>query len=189
MNKKEWLAALKSFQQTRTQYNPIPQRSSLSEEEEWHCRLIGGEFIDWYQHHLRDILEQRIALEVGAFDPKPIIVFTTTIPGLIAVQEIIPKPPENLVYLLHSEFEEWQKQNSVDEFTFHIQHWSYFQPLNRELLTQARKMYPFDSSRSFRLHTSGDLWGERCGVGADHLWRWNGQEMELLEEAFSQVRY
>lgn len=189
MNKQEWLTSLKSFIQEKYRCNPIPQRNTLSDEEEWHCRIIGGEFIGWYQHHLRGILEERMALRVRQFDPKPILVFTTTIPGLVAAQEIMRDPPENLVYLPHSEFEEWEQQNPVDEFTFHIHHWSYFRPIDRELLTKACKLYPKVNAEEFRIHTSGDLWGEMCGVGGDHLWRWNGQEMELIEEAFVQVRF
>ncbi len=189
MNKKEWFAALKSFKQARCQYNTIPHRSSLSDEKEWHCRIIGGEFIGWYQHHLRGILAERLALRVRQFDPSPLIVFTTTIPGLIAAQEIMQEPPENLVYLLQSDFEKWEKQNLVDEFTFHIHHWSYFRPLNQDELTQASKMYSEVNPEELRIHASGDLWGELCGVGCEHLWRWNGQKMELLEEAFSQVRF
>jgi len=38
----------------------------------------------------------------------------------------------------------------------------------------------------FRIHSTGDLWGENCDVFGEHLWRWDGHEMELLEEAFSQ---
>lgn len=189
MNKQEWLAKLKSFAQTRYQSNPIPPRNTLSEEQEWYCRIIGGEFIRWYQNYLQTILQERMALRVQQFDPEPIIVFTADIPGLVAAQEIIPNPLENLVYLLHSDFEEWEKQNPVDQFTFHIHHWSYFQPIDQELLKQASQAFPNLDSKEFRIHASGDLWGERCGVEGHHLWRWNGQRMELLEEAFSQVRF
>ena len=123
------------------------------------------------------------------FDPKPLIVFTTSIPGLVAAQEIMPEPSEDLVYLLHSEFEEWQQQHSVDEFTFHIRHWSYFRHIDQELLARARKAFPQVKAEEYRTHTSGDLWGEQCGIEGEHLWCWNGQEMELLEEAFSQARF
>jgi len=189
MNKQEWSTGLKSFIQAQRQQNPIPDRDLLSDEDEWHCRIIGGEFMGWYQRHLRDILGQRVALRIMKFDPKPLIVFTTTMPGLVAAQEIMPEPSENLVYLLHGEFEEWQKEHRVDEFTFHIHHWSYFRQIDQELLSRAQEAYPEVSTEEYRIHTSGDLWGERCAVEGEHLWCWNGQEMELLEEAFSQAVY
>ncbi|QZZ22407.1 hypothetical protein J5X98_08520 [Leptothermofonsia sichuanensis E412] len=64
MNKQEWSAALKSFSQSQREQNPLPDRESLSDEEEWQCRIIGGEFISWYQRHLRDILGQRAVVRI-----------------------------------------------------------------------------------------------------------------------------
>lgn len=163
MNKQTWLTALKSCQQAELQVNPVPDRNNLSEEEEWHCRIIGGEFIGWYRHHLSEILQQRMALEIKQFDTEPIVIFTTSLPGLVAAREIIKEPTENLVYLLHSEFEEWEVRHPVDEFIFHIHHWSYFQPtVDRELLALAQTRYPEIDRTEFRIHSSGDLWGEGC---------------------------
>lgn len=189
MNKQEWSTALRSFTRNQRQHNSIPDRNTLSNEEEWQCRIIGGEFIGWYQRHFRDILGERTALRVMNFDPEPLIVFTTSIPGLVAAQEIVPEPSDKMVYLLHTEFEEWEKEHPVDEFTFHIHHWSYFRNIDQELLSRAQEAYPEVSAEEYCIHTSGDLWGELCGVEGEHLWRWNGQEMEFLEEAFSQARF
>jgi hypothetical protein len=68
MKKQEWSTALKSFAQNQRQHNPIPNRDTLSVEEEWQCRIIGGEFISWYQQHLRGILGQRETLIIKNFD-------------------------------------------------------------------------------------------------------------------------
>jgi hypothetical protein len=188
MNKKEWSTGLKSFIQAQRELYPIPCRDSLTDEEESHCQIIGGEFCTWKQRHLPDIIKERIALSLMMkFDPKPIIIFTTSMPGLVAAKVIIPKPPNNLVYLHHTEYQEWEKEHSVDEFTFHIHHWSTIRKIDRKLLSKAKKAYPEVHAEEFRVHTCGVLWGEQCGVEDEHLWRWNGQEMILLEEAFSQV--
>ena len=186
MKKLEWSAALKEYDTERRQQQPIPDRASLSEEEEWHCRVIGGEFIRWNQRHLSDILGERIALSSMKFDPDPLIVFTSTMPGLVAAKEIVPDPPSNLVYLLHEEFQSWEKQHPVDEFRWYIHHWSYFRNMDGELLKRTKAEYPDIAPSEFRIHTCGDLWAEQAGVEGDHLWRWDGNQMELLEEAFSQ---
>ncbi len=89
-----------------------------------------------------------------------------------------------MIYLLHSEFEEWEVCHPVDEFVFHIHHWSYFQSLDRELLALAQTRSPQIDRAEFRIHSSGDLWGEGCGVGEHHLWQCNSQEMQLIEEFF-----
>ncbi len=187
MNEEEWSAAVRSFAQLQREQSSIPDRDSLSTEEEWQCRIIGGEFISWYQHRLPDILRQRAALRFMKFDPKPFIIFTTSMPGLVAAREIMPEAPQSLVYLLHSEFEEFERNHLAGDFTACIHHWSYFRPLDEEFLARAQQSFPGVKAEEYRIHTVGDLWGERCGGEDNHLWRWNGREMELLEELFSQV--
>jgi hypothetical protein len=77
----------------------------------------------------------------------------------------------------------------VDEINFHIQHWGYFHEIEHDLLAQAKEAYPAVGVDEFRVHSTGDLWGEQCGAFGDHLWRWDGHELELLEEAFAQGAY
>jgi len=189
MNKHEWSNSLKSFVEARRCQNPILDRQNLSTEEEWQYQIIGGEFISWHRNHLGDILNQRMALRVMDFDPEPLIVFTSNMPGLVAAKEIIRQPSDNLVYLMHEEFEEWSQNNIVDEFVFHIHHWSYFRQIDEDLLRQAQENYPDVLEESYRIHVTGDLWGDRCGVQGEHLWSWNNEEMQLLEEAFSHIRF
>ena len=189
MDKQEWSIALRSFSHSQRQSNSIPDRSNFSDEEEWQCRVIGGDLINWMHDRLPDILRQRMALPIMKLDPDPLTIFTTTMPGLAATQEIMPESSEGFVYLLYEEYEEWEKNHPVDEFTFHVHHWSYFCDLGEELLARARETYPSVSVDQFRIHSSGDLWGEQCGVFGHHLWRWSEQEMELLEEAFGHGVY
>jgi hypothetical protein len=189
-DKSTWAAALKTYIAERREAVPIPPRDSLTEEDEWHCRVIGGELIAWHQSGLRHILMQRHALRVMEFEAKPLIVFTTSMAGLVAAQEIIPEPQGDLVYLLDEEFTQWQERHStseVSEFQWHIHHWSYFRAINEKLLRRARGAYSEIDASGFRLHVSGDLWGESCGAEDEHLWRWDGGEMELLEEGFSRA--
>lgn len=190
MNKQEWSSALKSFVHEQRQHNPIPDRDSLSEEEEWHCQFLGGAFINWYNQRLDNILAERDVLsQLNEFDPEPLVLFTTTMPGLVAAQEIMPDPPETFFPLLHAEFEKWQERHTVDSFTFHIHHWSHFDAPDKKLLSRVTETYPAVSVDEIRIHFSGDRWGDLCGVFGEHLWRWNGQEFELLEEAFTQGAY
>ena len=139
MDKQEWSIALRSFSHSQRQSNSIPDRYNFSEEEEWQCRVIGGELISWIHDRLPDILRQRTALPIRKFDPEPLAIFTTTNPGLAAAQEIILESSEEFVYLLHEEYEEWEKSHPIDEFTFHVHHWSYFCECRGKLLARARE--------------------------------------------------
>ncbi len=187
MDKRDWSIALRDFIKEQRLHSPIPERETLSDEEEWYYRIIGGGFMAWYRSRLRQILLERSILKVVGFDPDPLIVFTASMPGIIAAQEIMEETPSNLVYLTQQEFKAWKIEHPVDSFTFHIHHWSYFTGAEGEMLEAIQMAFPQIPSDQFRIHVSGDLWGENCGIEAYHLWRWTGKEMELVEEAFSHV--
>jgi hypothetical protein len=187
MNKQDWSGALRNFIKEQRLHSPIPNRDALSDEEEWHCRIIGGGFRAWYQNRLRQILLERSILTIAGFDPDPLIVFTAPLAGLVVAQEVMPETPENLVYLGHQEFKEWEREHLVDAHTFHIHHWSYFTGAEGEMLEAIQQTFPTVSVDQIRIHVSGDLWGEQCGIEIYHVWQWNGEKMILLEEAFSHV--
>ena len=115
------------------------------------------------------------------------LIFTTTMPGLVAAQEITPSPPEQLAYLLHEEFSRWEAENPAGTFTFHVHRWSYFERPDPALLAEARAAFPVVPAAEFRVHSSGILWAEHAGTGDAHLWRWSGSDMELLQESFSRT--
>lgn len=188
MNKQEWTAALHSFVEEQRKSHLLLNQKDLSTEEDWQRRIIGSEFINWYNNRLEDILNERAALRMQ-FDPAPLIVFTTNTPGVVAAQDILQEAPENIIFLLHNKFSEWEKQHPFDTFRFHIHHWSYFQNINQQSLERAKTLHPDINPNDFRIHTTGVLWGENCGMQCDHLWHWSGEKMIMLEEAFSHLRY
>jgi hypothetical protein len=191
MNKSQWQAELKSFSQELYRSQPLPPRESLTPEEEWQCRIIGGDLIGWHQYALPHIMNERNALRICNFDPQPVQVFTSTIPGLVAAHVILTDLGEqapDIIYLPHDTFTAWCQEHSLSR-TAYIHQWSYFEPLYNESLVEASQKYETIPPQDFRLHTSGDLWGENCGTEQSHLWRWNGQEMELVQEAFVQIMF
>jgi len=189
MNKQDWSVALRDFIREQRVHSPIPDRETLSVEEEWHCRIIGGGFRAWYTSRLREILLERSILKVVGFDPDPLIVLTAPMAGLVAAQELMEETPPNLVYLTHQEFKTWEIEHPVDSHTFHIHHWSYFAGAEGEMLEALQMAFPQIPTDQLRIHVSGDMWGENCGIESYHLWRWTGAEMELVEESFSHVRF
>jgi hypothetical protein len=191
MNKSQWQAKLKAFSQELYRSQLLPPRDTLAPEAEWQCRIIGGDLIGWQQYALPHIMNERNALRIGNFDPHPVQVFTSTIPGLVAACEIlnhIGESAPDIIYLPHDSFMTWCREHSLSRSAY-IHQWSYFQPPSDDALAKASEKYETIPPQEFRLHTSGDLWGENCGTEQSHLWRWNGQEMELIEEAFMQIMF
>jgi len=161
MKKDDWGEALRDYVQTQRQRNPIPDRDTLSPEEEWHCRVIGGEFLQWDQRGLDQIMQQRYVLKAVGFDPEPLIVITTSMPGLVAMKEIAPEPPPDLVYLLHEEFQTWESQHPVHSMTFHIPSLEFLRTGGR----RGRPPGPLGPSGTLRSPACGSIGPGRSGEG------------------------
>lgn len=189
MDRVAWTEALEAFAREQRQEHPLPAREDLAGEEDWCYRIIGGDFISWSRQRLPDILTERLALRVKNFDPEPLIVFSTSTPGLVAARDIIPPEAEGVFCVPHEAFDGWDRAHPVDSFTFHVHFWSYFARPEGQRLAYAREHYPDVPADELRVHHTGELWGERCGLFGDHLWRWHDEEMELLQEAFAHGQF
>jgi hypothetical protein len=68
----------------------LPSRDDLSEAGEQQCRIIGSTLLAWLRQHSQHFLKQRIFFEkLKRWNPKPVIVFSSTLPGLLAAREIV----------------------------------------------------------------------------------------------------
>ncbi len=198
----DWFNCLRRHIAERRAEDPLPNRNDLTSEQELQCQIIGGNFIAWLDECGPALLLERSVLpnRVG-WEKDPFIVFTSSAPGLVAAQEILEDGPDIIVYLYHQEFTDWLKGNADDKYRWHIHTWSFFAPLSAEtempldsetemlLDPEAEKKaqrYPLASGESLRLHREGTMCGESFGRGGDHLWKWNGEELTLLEECFRQ---
>ena len=111
MTQQEYKDELSAFAQRQRQDHPVNHEKDLSEEDDWHRRIIGGSLM------------------------------------------------------------------------------AYFDSPSPELHEELAEAYPSVSVNQFRFHRTGDLWGTNCGIFADHLWQWTGEEMELLLQAYSEGVY
>ncbi|RJX17071.1 MAG: hypothetical protein C4575_14145 [Desulforudis sp.] len=159
MNKQEWTTALVTFSRSQFASNPIPDLDKLTDEEKWQYRIIGGGIVGFLEHGLPHIFQERQVVLMKNCDPDPFVVLTSTIPGLVAIEEVISDSSKSIVALLQADYEKWEQQNPVDEFNFHVHHWSYFRELDKELLARAIEAYPSTNPDHFRIHTEGYMWG------------------------------
>ena len=57
------------------------------------------------------------------------------------------------------------------------------------LASALHRAHPEVSPHEFRLHVVGDLWGPQAGSSREHLWRWDGNKLEMLREDSSLLIY
>jgi len=188
MTQHEYRAELLSFANKRREECPINDPEDLTEQDS-HRRIIGGSLMTWLDRRLPDVVAERHTLRILEFDPKPIVIFETTPPGVVAAREIVGESRENFVCLLRKEFEHWERHHRDDGFKFYIHYWSYFDYPAPDCVKKLTKAYPSVPVDQLRLHRTGDTRHPNCGVFADHLWQWTGKDMKLLLEAYSNGIY
>ena len=155
--------------------------------QEWHRRIVGGALQTWLWEHGPHILQERATLaHLLDADREPSIVFTGDAAGLLAAEEIVGPVNDRVAYLLEEEFAAAEPPLADPGYVRHVHVWSRFLPnVDAGITEQARARYPIPSSSEYWQHAKGTMWGVNAGRGVNHLWRWDGREMELLEEAMA----
>lgn len=129
--------------------------------------------------------ERALLARMAGVDPDPCIVFTSDLPGMVAAHQILGDDQDAVMWLGLDEFTSWIESNN-DEFVYHIHFASHFvNPPVSELVVKAKEQYPIDGGADYWQHREQTMWAPLAGRGADHLWKWDGSEPELLEEAFA----
>ena len=183
----QWVAELRAYIADCRSKNPLPDPDSLTVAQEWQRRIEGGALLTWLKKIGPSFLQERQVLAgMMGVAAEPVIVFTSDVPGLVAAREILGEEHERVLYLMHEEFESSPLQSADRRYQWHAHVWSYFATEIDEILTEAAiAKHPIPPECSYWMHHEGTMWGIRAGRGVDHLWKWDGTEPELLEEAFS----
>lgn len=182
-----WSRELREFISDRRRKRPYRDRSKFRDDEEWHYRIIGGGIISWLRHCCPYFMRERAFFaDLRKFEKDPTIVFTSNEPGLVAAREILGDDFSGILSLYPTEYASWLKKRPDDNFQWHIHTWSYFSKLDKETLAKAQKNHRISSGESYWLEKEGTMHGELAGIGADHLWKWNGKKPILIEGAINQ---
>lgn len=183
----EWAEELREFVAACRAARPLPERDTLTPALEWQCRIVGGALLTWLHEHGPGFLQERAVMaSLIGVDPDPVIVFTSDVPGLVAAEELLGSDHERVVFLLEEEFADAAPRAADPGFVRHVHVWSRFLPdLERDFAVAARTKHPIAAQDSYWQHAEGTMWAPNAGRGVDHLWRWDGREPELLEEALT----
>ncbi|MEI7946241.1 MAG: hypothetical protein WCJ02_06070 [bacterium] len=182
----EWFGELRDNVWEFRRSHPLAPRDTLSLADEMQCRIIGGSLIRWLREYGPRLLQQRSVLaKLKGWESDPFVVFTSEQPGLIAAGEILGVKASEIISLYPDEFTKCSKSRPDADYQWHVHTWSYFTTLDADSLQRAAK-YPLAPGETYWLHKEGTMCGSLFGRGGDHLWKWNGEKPELLEECFNQ---
>ncbi len=176
-------AAMRSHLSSCRQKTPVPPRESLSPLEEAQCQVLGGHLLRWLTDWGPALLQQRAVFsKLQGWEPDPVVCFHSVMPGLVAAREILPDDAGRIVCGLPIDFESAPIRD--DEFVFHVEIHSLFSlVVPAEVTPEVRSRYPLAEREDCFLHRDESVLGPVFARGANHLWKWNGQELILLEEA------
>lgn len=164
---------------------PIPTRETLSPLEEAQYWILGGHLIRWLRDWGPGLLQQRAVLEqmFAREVTQPLICFRTSMPGLVAAQQILGEEHPRVVYGLHEEFERFPIKDEL--FRHHVELLSFFEPGDAARFgSKLVSRYPLREGEQYWFHYDETVLGNLFARGCRHLWKWDGKQLTLLEEAF-----
>ena len=186
-DRQNWQSALTEHFERESVAHPLPAREQLSKAEQFQCRTLGGTLISWLKCHGPRLLQERDALRYAfGVESDPAIVLTSTIPGLIAAKQILDPRPASIFFFSPEAFASFLAHHPDNTFRWHVVYSSFFSDqLETDLLARACSKYKLRPSETFWIHRESTMVARLFGRGGDHLWKWNGRKMTLLEEGFN----
>ncbi len=175
-----WLKELRQFtQQLRTQ--PLPTRDDLSPIANQQRRISGGQLIEFIK-----FVEAKAVDELSPGQPpisERAFLFLTDQAGAAAAQELIDLDNPVALVLLKEEWLAWnedESKNDDDDLFFHYELWSaWHQNLPQEW------EFERNPKLEYWVHEEGFALADLLGRGAQHLWTWDGEKLQLVEETMT----
>lgn len=179
----DWLIELRQFALERRTLE-IPDGHALDPLENWKRRVTGGvllQFLDFVQsgsvyEHFEPALE-KLPLHDRVF------LFITDLAGAAAAAELLQTESEHVLCVLREEWRAWLSRAELDHdenFGKHYEFWSvWHQDIQPEWEVEERE------GPGWWVHEEGFALADGAGRGAQHLWRWDGSEMQKVEEAIT----
>jgi hypothetical protein len=197
MHKQDWQAKLAAFIKASRASLPVPEQDEISQDPLALAmyRIEGGFMQTWISEYGPHMLKERDFLMYGKLEPDPVVVIHGDMPLLVACRILLRDGAldgeGDAVAMLSSEYAEFIERNPErEEFDFHIQTWSRFERATPSILVRVRsKGHEISASSTYYDHVNGTLWAKLGGLEVHHLWRWNGEEMSLVEEAIDEARF
>lgn len=182
-----WQAALQKHAAQEYETRPLPPRAELSALEEYQCRIFGGTLIAWLRQHSHPLLmERQVLKQTLKVESDPVIVVISDKPGLTAAREILARASFPIFHLPQASFDAFLKEHPDDTFRWHVVFTSYFhQDADAHTLAKMNALAPLQPGEEFWLHREASTLAPLFERACDHLWKWDGEDLALVEEAFS----
>ena len=184
MDRTTYEKAVRDHLARRRQEVPIVSRENLSPLAEQQNRILGSDLLDWLNERAESLLSERAMFSTtNNWYKHPVIFIISTMPGLVASQDIIVDKKAPVVWGLPEDFDSFEVQD--EENIFHVEYRSLFKELESDAdMKELTKFHQLKPDESYFVHTVESVTGPLFARGMEHLWKWDGKNLELLEEAW-----
>lgn len=162
---------------------PRPTLNDLNPVQDWQRRITGGvlvQFFDFLQKS--DPVDFYPQLKELPLEER-VFVCITDEAGYLAAEEIMDLNSLQAICVLKEDWRAFLEDfdtDDDDEFHQHYQFWSVW----HQEIPENWDVEPLEKGE-YWIHEEGFAVADGAGRGAQHLWRWDGQEMTLAEELMS----
>lgn len=183
----EWFAALEQFLASHRERDPLPTDGDLSALQDEQRRVIGGSLMQFLQLIQNEAVFQAFPVLEEEPVSERVFIFATDAAGVAAARDIIDRDSERAAVVTKEEWRAWLEAPGTDadeSYDYHYQYWSvWHQNFQANWRLDAVEM---EEDLDYWVHEEGFALADRAGRGAEHLWSWDGEELELVEQSADQ---
>ena len=161
-----------------------PGREDLSPLQDWQRRITGGVLIQFFDLLSKTATEELYPQLLEHPLQERVFLFITDEAGYLAADELMDLKSLQALCVLKEHwraFLEHPDTNDDDEFIHHYQFWSVW----HQDIPENWDVPPLEPGFEYWIHEEGFALADGAGRGAQHIWRWDGQTLELTEELMS----
>ncbi len=164
--------------------SPLPERAQLSPLQQEHRKITGGLLVQFFEF-LQETVDEELypQLEDHPLEERLFLMISDEA-GMHAADELMDTDSEQAFCILKQEWRAFLESPNTDDdeaFVHHYQFWSVW----HQNIPAEWDMPALDPEYDWWVHEEGFALADRAGRGAQHLWRWDGDEFELFEEELS----
>ena len=149
--------------------------------QDWQRRITGGVLIQFFEF-LENSVDEELYPQIADHPlHERLFVFVSDRGGMLAAEELMDTDSEQAICLSKEAWRAFLENPSTDPdeaFVHHYEFWSVW----HQKIPDGWDLEELDPGDNYWLHEEGFALADGAGRGAQHLWRWDGQKMHLVDE-------
>lgn len=162
----------------------LPQQDELTPLQDWQRRITGGVVVQFFSFLEKTASEELYPQLADHPLPERLFLLVTDEAGLLAAQELMDLDSVQAYAVLKEEWRAFLEAPNTDPDEAYVHHYQFWSVWHQNI-PDNWDVEPLEEGYDYWLHEEGFALADGAGRGAQHLWKWNGEKMELAEETMT----